>query len=153
MQLIDNFVHKSKPPEQTLYRTYLFLYFTSTERDKKKVQLGRLKQVQQRSRCTIDCSLFKAYIESACFRKKFGTWTRNILDPRALLQSSSLFAHEGSGVQTRKGGATILPPFSYPPLKNFYDKARMSHVDVLFPCARRKHGGYSSKLLNLIVRL
>ena len=84
--VIDNFVHQSKP-----YIEPTFFCILQAPEEIKKVQLRRLKQVQQRSRCTIKWSLFKAYIESACFRKKFGTWTRNILDPRALLQSSSLF--------------------------------------------------------------
>lgn len=59
MQLIDNFVHKSKPPEQTLYRTYLFLYFTSTERDKKKYSLGASSRYSKE----VDVQLTAAYLK------------------------------------------------------------------------------------------
>ena len=80
--VIDNFVHQSKP-----YIEPTFFCILQAPEEIKKVQLRRLKQVQQRSRCTIKWSLFKAYIESACFRKNL----ERGLEPRALLQSSSLF--------------------------------------------------------------
>ena len=68
-------------------------------------------------------SIFEAYIESSCFRKIYVTWTR-------------------------KRGA-----ISYPPVRNSHDKSRMSRVEVLFPCARREHGGCSWKTSNVICRL
>lgn len=125
-----------RAPKQTLYRTYLFLYFTSTGGDKKKYSCGASSSYSKEADVQLNGAYLKLILKVLASAKIWNVDSKHSR-PQSFAPELFSFCAWRVWVEIR----TREEEFSYPPLKNFYDKTRMSRVDVLFPCARRNMVG------------